>query len=48
MQYNKFMIKFMKALEPRFFEPGEYIFEEGEEVDKQIYIVWKDERKPIN
>jgi len=35
-------------LEPRFYEQADYIFEEGEEVDEQIFVISRDPRKPIN
>lgn len=46
-QYSSFMISFLQALEPRFFEPGEYIFEEGDQVDEHIFVISRDLRKPI-
>mmetsp|Transcript_20462 Transcript_20462/g.27656 ORF Transcript_20462/g.27656 Transcript_20462/m.27656 type:complete len:167 (+) Transcript_20462:1513-2013(+) len=42
------MIKLLQALEPRAFSQGEYIFEEGDEVDEHIYVISRDTRKPIN
>ena len=33
-QYSDFMTHYLRALEPRLYEAGEYIFEEGEEVDE--------------
>ena len=42
------MIEFLKRLEPRIFGPGEYIFEEGEDVNEQIFVINRDIRKPIN
>lgn len=32
------MIKTLQKLEPRFYQPKEFIFEEGEEVNEQIYV----------
>ena len=46
--YSSFMIEFLKRLEPRIFGPGEYIFEEGEDVNEQIFVINRDIRKPIN
>lgn len=37
-QYQQFMIKTLQRLEPRFFQPKEFILEEGEEVNEQIYV----------
>ena len=34
IQYSDFMIKILQALEPRFYSMGQYIFEEGDEVDE--------------
>lgn len=47
-QYSDFMIRFLRALEPRYYEQGEYIFEAGEEVEESIYVISRDVRKPIN
>ena len=33
-QYSNFMIRYLRALEPRVYEIGEYIFEQGEEVEE--------------
>ena len=46
-QYSEFMIRYLRALEPRYYEQGEYIFEEGEEVDELIFVISRDPRKPI-
>ena len=40
------MITFLRSLEPRLFNPGDYIFEEGESVDEQIFVISRDLRKP--
>jgi hypothetical protein len=37
-QYQQFMIKTLQRLEPRFYHAKEYILEEGEEVNEQIYV----------
>ena len=37
--YSKFMTNFLRALEPRFYKTGEYIFEQGEEVDEHIFVI---------
>ena len=42
--YSSFMIQVLQKLEPRFFEPGEYIFEEGEEVNEHIFVINRDTR----
>jgi len=47
-QYSSFMVKLLQALEPRSFGHGEYIYEEDDEVDEQIYVISRDTRKPIN
>ena len=44
-QYSDFMIKLLQALEPRAYTQGEYIFEEGDEIDEQIYVISRDTRK---
>ena len=41
-KYSSFMISFLLALEPRFFSQAEYIYEAGEEVDEQIFVISKD------
>ena len=41
------MIRFLGALEPRLYDAGEYIFEAGEEVDEQLFVVNRDPKKPI-
>jgi len=33
------MIKILQSLEPRFFEPKDFIFEELDEVNEQIYVI---------
>ena len=33
-QYSQFMIQILQYLEPRFFEPKEFIFEEDDEVNE--------------
>jgi len=33
------MIKILQALEPRFYHAKDFIFEEGEEVNEQIYVM---------
>ena len=33
------MIKILQSLEPRFYEPKEFIFEEMDEVNEQIYVI---------
>ena len=47
-QFSSFMIKLLQALEPRNYIQGEYIFEEGDEVDEQIYVISRDLRKPMD
>ena len=42
------MVKLLQSLEPRCYSHGEYIFEEDDEVDEQIYVISRDTRKPIN
>ena len=37
-QYQQFMIKTLQRLEPRLYHAKEYILEEGEEVNEQIYV----------
>ena len=32
-------------MEPRFYEAGDYIYEEGDEVDEQIYVINRDPSK---
>jgi len=34
MQYSEYMIALLSALEPRLFESGENIVDEGEEIDE--------------
>ena len=46
LSYAEFMIKFLQALEPRFYHQQEYIFEEGEDVAEQIYVINRDPTKP--
>lgn len=46
--YSSFMINFLKCLEPRIYSSGEYIFEEGDDVDEHIFVISRDLRKPIN
>ena len=38
-QYSQFMIQMLMALEPRFYSAQEYIFEEDDEVNEQIYVI---------
>ena len=33
------MIRILQLLEPRFFEPKDFIFEEADEVNEQIYVI---------
>merc|ERR1711871_1287172 len=40
-QYSQFMIALLQALEPRFYDVGEMIFEENDEVNEQIYVITK-------
>lgn len=37
-QYQQFMIKLLQNLEPRFYQTKEYVFEQGEEVNEQIFV----------
>jgi hypothetical protein len=39
------MIKLLQNLEPRFYQVQEYIFEEDEEVNEQIYVITKNLQK---
>ena len=48
MQYAQFMIRILQGLEPRIYDSGEYIYEEGDEVDEHVYVISRDPRKPIN
>jgi hypothetical protein len=36
--FQQFMIKLLQSLEPRFYHKKQYIFDQGEEVNEQIYI----------
>ena len=47
-QYAAFMTKILKALEPRFYKSGEYIFSEGEDVDEHIFVINRDPNLHIN
>ena len=38
-QYSQFMIWMLQSLEPRFYSAQEYIFEEDDEVNEQIYVI---------
>lgn len=38
-QYSEFMISMLQKLEPRFYVAQEYIFEEDDEVNEQIFVV---------
>ena len=38
-QYSQFMINLLQQLEPRFYSAQEYIFEEDDEVNEQIYVI---------
>ena len=40
--YSDFMIQLLRSLEPRLFEAGEYIFEEGDEIDEHLYVIRRD------
>lgn len=44
-QYSQFMISLLQSLEPRFYNVQENIFEEGDEVSEQIYVISKDSIK---
>ena len=46
--YSEFMTRFLGSLEPRYYVVGEYIFEQGEEVDEHVFVISRDDRKPIN
>ena len=46
-QYSDFMTRILRALEPRIYISQEYILEEGEEVEEQIYVINRDPLKPI-
>lgn len=39
LRYQSFMIKTLQKLEPRYYNPKEFILEEGEEVNEQVYII---------
>ncbi len=41
------MIAILQALEPRFYKAGEYIYEQGDEVDEQVYVISRDPRKSM-
>jgi hypothetical protein len=45
--YSDFMIKLLQALEPRFYQAGDYIYEEGDEVNEHIYVISRDPRKSL-
>ena len=47
-QYSQFMIQLLQNLEPRFYHVQEYIFEEDEEVNEQIYVITKTYRNQKN
>ena len=40
--YSQFMVDLCLALEPRMFSKGDYIVEEHEEVDEQIFVIERD------
>ena len=42
------MIQLLRSLEPRLFEAGEYIFEEGDEIDEHLYVIRRDPLAPPN
>ena len=44
-QYSQSMIQLLQNLEPRFYHVQEYIFEEDEEVNEQIYVITKNLQK---
>ena len=46
--YSGFMVQLLQSLEPRSYGHGEYIFEEDDDVDEQIYVISRDTREPIN
>lgn len=43
--YSQFVIEFCQSLEPRFYDKGEYIMEEGDDVDEQIFVIDRDFRE---
>lgn len=47
LQYADFMVKLLDTLEPRLYDAQETIFEAGEEVDEQIFVMNKDPKRSI-
>ena len=39
------MLRLLSSLEPRYYEPQEYIIEQGEDVDEQVFVISRDARK---
>ena len=39
------MLRLLSSLEPRQYEPQEYIFEQGEDVDEQVFVIRRDPTK---
>ena len=42
VEYSKFMLSFLQALEPRFYNAMDYILYEEDEVDECIFVLTKD------
>ena len=42
------MIKILRSLKPRFYNPGDYIIEQDDAVDEHIFVISCDPRKPIS